>query len=567
MKKAYVSESSIKACVDYFSSLNITSGEQLGLFFFFKRLKFDEIGYRLFPKVSGISSEEKMRYLGYMYDLSALFERQGERGEKKCCLFPFSISESIGKKQHYNPGTAFSGLLSRMRDTIDNTLIDTILSRDDVNKDLFKFPMNYLDILKDKYLNGNRISLTYFAAWYFRFRGIDSPDEWFEGSTNDIYRGYTRVCIKILIEELNITEEELNKLFYKDENEYIVFSDKKITGSYLRSLLAFDNSYEPEIRLIRRGDNNYMNETEDVSIVRTEELAQPNGNNISKEKFKKILINSKQVILYGAPGTGKTFLTNEIKEDFKDVKLVQFHANTTYEQFIGGISIDEENSGNFTTKAGVFLDFCEKARNASDEKFLFIIDEINRGNVSKIFGETILALDRGYVANLAMPISMGDIKITEFSIPENVYIVATMNSADRSIAQIDYAIRRRFAFIKFYTNYEIIDSVSELSEIPGIKPSVLLKSINKKIFNILKDENMLLGHAYFIPQWAKKDDKVQWDYETLQILINYYIIPIIEEYTYGNTRYLVNILGPNLIKRIDNTQVFIDELKKQFQCE
>lgn len=310
-----------------------------------------------------------------------------------------------------------------------------------------------------------------------------------------------------------------------------------------------------------------MSDMKDIEASKAEELSQPVGGNITANRLKNLLLAAKQVILYGVPGTSKSYLANQIKEDFTKCVMVQFHANSTYEQFIGGVSIDDQ--GNFVSKPGVFLTFCEEAREDKnpENKYLFIIDEINRANVSKVFGETILTLDREYTADLAGGIRYNGKMIQRFSIPENVYIIATMNSADRSIAQIDYAIRRRFAFVRFYPNYELISSVSDTSKMPQIKPDVLLKNINKAIFNVLKDENMLLGHAYFIPKWAMSDGKIRWTPEVLKQLFNYYIIPIIEEYTYGNFRYLANILGLNLPKKIEDTDRFIEELKNQFHLD
>lgn len=570
MKTVYVSDESIKKCVDYFASINISSPEQLGMFFFFKSIGFSDIEYNAFPKVSGIAEEQRQAYLKNMYNLSAVFDKDEESGEKKCCLFPFSITDEIGGKQQFNPGTVFKGLLSRMRDTVDNTLVDDskFLRKDDSNPDNFKFPRDYIQILKNNFLNNQRISLVYFAAWYFRFRGVECNDSWMNSPTDDLYRAYTRVCTKILIDELKLTEDELSELFYHDEDEVISYSSKKITGKDLRSKMNFGKDSIPEIKALPRGGIDYMNETKDIELQKTEELAQPTGNNISVDTLRALLTATKQVILYGAPGTSKSHITNQIKKDFDASTLVQFHASLTYEQFIGGISVDKD--GKFVSKPGIFLDFCEEARKNEDsgKKYLFIIDEINRGNVSKIFGETILTLDREYTADLVTPIEWEGANVEKFSIPSNVYIIATMNSADRSIAQIDYAIRRRFAFVKFYPNYELIETISDCSLLNDIKPDVLFKSINKSIFNVLKDENMLLGHAYFIPKWAiESDKKIHWTPEVLKILINYYILPIIEEYTYGNSRYLVNIMGTALIKRIDDNDLFISELKKQFKVE
>lgn len=570
MKIVYVSEEAIKQCVDYFSSKTISSPEQLGMFFFFKSIGFTDIEYKAFPKVSGISDEQRQVYLKSMYNLSAVFDKNAENGEKKCCLFPFSISSEIGNKQLFNPGTVFKGLLSRMRDTVDNTLVDDtkFLRKDDSNPDCFKFPRDYIQILQTNFLNNQRISLVYFAAWYFRFRGVECNDSWLDAPTDDLHKAYTRVCTKTLIDELKLTEDELSELFYHDEAEIISYSSSKISGNMLRAKMKFNKDSVPEIKILPKGGIDYMSETKDIDLQKTEELAQPTGNNISVESLRNLLNAAQQVILYGVPGTSKSHITNIIKNDFEDVTMVQFHASLTYEQFIGGISVDKE--GKFVSKPGVFLDFCEKARKEekSGKKYLFIIDEINRGNVSKVFGETILTLDREYTADLVSSIDWAGKIISKFSIPSNVYIIATMNSADRSIAQIDYAIRRRFAFVKFYPNYELIETISDTTELPGIKPNVLLKSINKAIFNVLKDENMLLGHAYFIPKWAiARDGKIHWTPDVLKMLLNYYILPIIEEYTYGNNRYLANIMGSVLTKRIEDNNLFIRELNKQFKVE
>ncbi len=570
MKKIYVSDNGINKCIDYFAKTTISSPEQLGMFFFFKSIGFNEREYKAFPKVSGIAEEQRQEYLKNMYNLSSVFDKEIENGEKKCCLFPFSIADEIGNKQQFNPGTVFKGLLSRMRDTVDNTLVDDtkFLRKDDSNPDYFKFPRDYIQILQNNFLNNQRISLIYFAAWYFRFRGVECNDSWLDNPTEDLYKAFTRVCTKTLIEELNLNEDELSELFYHDEGEIIQYSATKISGQALRNKMKFSKDSVPEIKALPRGGIDYMNNTKDIEIQKTEELAQPTGNNITVDSLRALLGASKQVILYGAPGTSKSHITNQIKGDFEDSTMVQFHASLTYEQFIGGISVDAE--GKFVSKPGVFLDFCEKARKEeqSGKKYLFIIDEINRGNVSKVFGETILTLDREYTADLVSPINWEGNIINKFSIPSNVYIIATMNSADRSIAQIDYAIRRRFAFVKFYPNYELIESISDCTQLPEIKPNILFRSINKAIFNVLKDENMLLGHAYFIPKWAIADDKkIHWTPEVLKMLINYYVLPIIEEYTYGNNRYLVNILGSSIPKRIDDNDLFINELKKQFKVD
>jgi len=286
-------------------------------------------------------------------------------------------------------------------------------------------------------------------------------------------------------------------------------------------------------------------------------------------KWEVLVLDTKQAVLSGPPGTGKSFISSQVRREFDDSFLIQFHPNLTYEQFIGGSTFDD--SGNVKAKAGIFLEFCEKARKPenANKKFLFMIDEINRGNVSKIFGETILALDREYTVNLPSRVCTTEGHEVElFSIPENVYILATMNSADRSIALVDYAIRRRFAFVTFFPNSEIIDAMSDYSGLGGLRVSDIMKGINEKISSVLSDADLELGQSYFMPKWAPRNattHKILWNPTLLRDQFNYYILPIIEEYTYGNKRYLLNIVGDKLISRIADEAEFMDEIRYQFK--
>ena len=141
-----------------------------------------------------------------------------------------------------------------------------------------------------------------------------------------------------------------------------------------------------------------------------------------------------------------------------------------------------------------------------------------------------------------------------------------MNSADRSIALVDYAIRRRFAFVNFYPNSEVVDYKSDYSELPGIRVGKIMDGINEKLMSVLGDGDLLLGQSYFMPKWAIKAEsgKIVWTKDILRDLFNYYILPIIEEYTYGNKRYLANVAGEKLTTRITDADEFLEELTFQF---
>lgn len=555
--KVYVSQESLRQSIEYFRDKSYESPEQIGLFLLFKAAAMNS---RTYVKFKGIDSEDKKKLLGYLYNLTAVFNLENETGGKRTGLFPFSIVPSIKSSSFYNGGTIFSGLFNRISDTIDNTLTDDnkYMRKDETNPGFYRFAPNYITMLFNDFLKGDKISLGRLATWYFRFYEINVPDEW-SSRPEDHIEDFTRLCTKKILDDLNITPDEKATLF-DDDDFQIDFQSNVILGSTLRGMLSFENGAEPEVTT-----SPMTSLPADITIIAVDEvndLLTPHGNNITAEKLKELLFSVKQVILAGPPGTGKTYISDQIKQHFKDTHLVQFHPNLTYEQFIGGHIFDK--TGNVYPKAGVFVEFCQQAQSDPTEKYLFLIDEINRANVSKVFGEVILTLDREYTTQLPISLTLiNGSEISDFCIPDNVYIIATMNSADRSIALVDYAIRRRFGYVNFYPNCEIIDFMSDYSNV-DLNVSKLMEKLNEKILAVLGDADLLLGQSYFIPKWALNAGKIQWTNDILKSLFNYYILPIVEEYTYGNRRYLLNIMGDNLILRIDDTTEFIKEIKKQF---
>lgn len=335
-----------------------------------------------------------------------------------------------------------------------------------------------------------------------------------------------------------------------------------ITGSNFRKLFSFKDS--PNIL----SQPNTLN-LKDSLITQNEvcKFMETNENNPSTQEIINLLKLQKQIVLYGVPGVGKSNFISKIEDQYnpKNIIKIQFHPNTTYEEFIGGETIE---NGTIVTKSGKFLEACEKAKNDTSEKYLFVIDEINRGNISKIFGETIQVLDRKYEVDLMKPIKVNGKQISKISIPENMDIVATMNSTDRSIAVLDFAIRRRFSFVKLYPNYEIVSELSNTDYI-NIQPSLLFKSINNKIYETLKDEELLLGQSYFLPSFAKKENnKIKWNISYLRYIFNYSIIPTLEEYTFGNKNDLLNIVGEKLLNRISDDDDFNNAIIEKYpECE
>ena len=246
------------------------------------------------------------------------------------------------------------------------------------------------------------------------------------------------------------------------------------------------------------------------------------------EKLSGILRIKKNIILQGAPGVGKTFAAKRIAfsmmgvKDVERVMMVQFHQSYSYEDFIMGF---RPSTDGFELKRGAFYNFCKKAEIDGDNDYFFIIDEINRGNLSKIFGELFMLIENDK-RGVSLQLLYSDEK---FSVPKNIYIIGMMNTADRSLAMLDYALRRRFAFFEIkpgFTTDGFREYGMSLENEKFDKLIACVESLNNVISN---DESLgdgfCIGHSYFcnlLPDTI--DDQV------LSGIVEYELIPLLKEY-------------------------------------
>ena len=542
--KYYISKNDVKESINYFKELGLDSDDNLFLFLMAKHAGIS-MTYPVTFMTSNLSEKQKKDYLYTMWMLGGLFDST-EIPKKRCVIFPNKFSSLM----FYQPGTEFDGIVGRVKDTIQKKNLTLTLYEDDEN--FLKLKRNYQDVVKEAYLLDKKISLKHLSTWLFRFTEFD-----FENEPSE--KQFTRVIEKTIRKFLRITKRDFLWLFEDDLSfNRIKPSTSSISGTELRSEFEFPASADkqPEVDI-----SDVVVRNHGISSAITRQYLELNGENPSHSDIISILESKKQIVLTGVPGTGKSRYTTILKSrgGFEKVEMVQFHANYSYEDFIGSETLSEENGTTVVrTKKGVFLEFIEEIKQTNDptKKYLFIIDELNRGNIAEIFGETILTLDRGYKVRLTKEID----GVKEFSIPENVYIVGTMNTSDRNIAFLDLAIRRRFAFVNLFPNYEFL---SESIVFDGFDVGNILKIINQRIIETLGDSELLLGQSYFIPSNPEKS----WDMESFKNQFNFVILPTLKEYSFNDINAINAIIGESLADGVLDLEDFSDAFKAEFGLE
>lgn len=342
---------------------------------------------------------------------------------------------------------------------------------------------------------------------YIIGKGIVTSNYIFDPSRNDEYKN---------IRQINWT----HKGEWKHPGKAVVKTLTDITPytDYVKTLNAL---FEDEV----------IEETEEVEVqypIYTKEnfLNEVYMSEKTYDLLANLLRNKKNIIMQGAPGVGKTFAAKRLAYSIMGIKdpnrvmMIQFHQSYSYEDFIMGF---RPASTGFELKKGPFYNFCKKAELDLENDYYFIIDEINRGNLSKIFGELFMLIENDK-RGVALQLLYSDEK---FSIPENIYIIGMMNTADRSLAMLDYALRRRFAFFEFSPAFRTDVFRQYLQNKNNKKFNNLIAVIERLNIAIENDDSLgrgfRIGHSYFCTDKPIDD---MW----LNGVITYEIIPLLNEY-------------------------------------
>ena len=365
-----------------------------------------------------------------------------------------------------------------------------------------------------------------------------------DAKAGDMVIGYESTPVKQIVAILRVSAEQDGQKIYFEKVEGL---SSPIDFSTLKECpelekMEYFSMTQGSLFKLTRGEYDFI-----IDMIREENLTPSNNGNAKYTKadflrdvymteakydrLKAVLEKKKNIILQGAPGVGKTFAAKRLaysvmgEVDDDRIEFVQFHQNYSYEDFMMGYKPVGEG---FELKYGIFYRFCQKAANHPDKDYFFIIDEINRGNMSKIFGELLMLIEADYRDKKATLAYNG----LSFSVPKRVHIIGMMNTADRSLAMIDYALRRRFSFFDMEPGFNSEGFINYQNSLANDTFNTLIERIKELNREIAADKSLgkgfCIGHSYF----CNADDCIE---EWMKDVVDFDILPMLSEYWFDDS--------------------------------
>ena len=369
-----------------------------------------------------------------------------------------------------------------------------------------------------------------------------------DAKAGDLVIGYESYPVKQIVALARISAEQDGEKLYFEKTEGLSLPIDYQTIKACSELQKMEYLINPQGSLFKltkgeydfimdmiREENPITNEKAITPYTKDDFLQNVYMTEARYNQLTAVLRNKKNIILQGAPGVGKTFAAKRLaysmmgEVDENRIEFVQFHQNYSYEDFVMGY---KPAGDGFELKNGIFYRFCQKAANQPDKEYFFIIDEINRGNMSKIFGELLMLIERDYRGS--------EHKITlaynglSFFVPKNLYIIGMMNTADRSLAMIDYALRRRFSFFGMSPGFDSDGFIQYQKSLNNETFNELIDKVKELNQRIIGDkslgEGFCIGHSYFCGR--RKDTCTE---EWMLSVVDFDIIPMLSEYWFDDT--------------------------------
>jgi len=499
----------------------------------------------LLLKLAGIS---KTNYI----DDSKVFSNKEYLSKAFCLLSLYSHQESIPKKNNFINPLAMNSwkdghnhpteslkkwVTSRLKNNIRGgatqwrTILNTgtgINASEQQGALTFKLSYDYLNILRN-YVQ-NKINLSALSIWYHRFIEFDS----------EINITYLEANFCYIF---GITEEEKSVLFYKKNYSLNFQNHIYDTQSIREKILETPSGLQTDLITPANNAIDLGLTAQDMKFPKLSDFPIMNT-----EIITRVLKDFKQVILSGPPGTSKSHWAKSIAQDDyfqSNFTQIQFHPQFSYQQFVGGYVV-EGDLVNY--KNGILLNILD---GIGDKPHLLIIDEINRANVTQVFGEILQLLDRGNSLDIK-----NESGSKNYSLPKNLYILATLNSTDRSLSRLDYAFKRRFAEIYVPVNASILNDLCDTTDF--ISLATFLEKINSNLVQLTQDKDMVIGHAIFLADhvFDTETNKYKWSYESFIFLFNYKLLPLIYDYCGNDSSTVEQILGEKLSSSITDPITF-----------